>query len=424
MSNHLAPATVTAALKQLLQDALDADVPGAKAQVGRPEASGDDATPLVNIFLYQATPNAAARNSHMPARRGDGRMSGPSAVALDLHYLISFIGTASGYGPELLLGTVARALEHKPVITRAAIEKAIDENPGVLDATDLHRASETVRIHQGSLTLDDLSKLWSVLFQVPYVLSVAYTCSPVLIETAQSGSGGPPVTRVTVGTLLMGGPVLEGVEAQAGAAAPITWGGGIAIKGRGLDRSGLALRIGGLDADLTAATITATRIELPLTAAIFGAYELKAGPVLVEAMLPPPPGMGPHMARVTGRATFLLRPRLAANAVTTTPPAGPNGPVDGSLTIGFSPAIRKGQQARLMLDGQALAVVGSYQLAHAPVADADYPAAELTFPFTGVRQDSYHLQAVVDGVTSAPEIDLDPQSPTFREITGPTVAIP
>jgi hypothetical protein len=426
MSNHLAIATLTAALKQTVQDALDEDVPGAKARVGRPEDGGDqDAMPIVNLFLYQATPNANGRNAHLPSRNADGRLRGPSVVAMDLHYLFSFYGAANTYAPERLLGSVARALEHSPLVTRATIEKVIDENPGILDESDLQRAPEVVRASPANLSIDDLSKLWSVLFQVPYVLSVAYKCAPVFIETTLAGSPGPPVTQVNLATLTLGGPVIDTVEAAGGKAVPIVWGETVVFKGRGLSRSGLILRVGALDADLANAVVTVDRIELPLTAVSFGGAELKAGPVVAEAVLPPPQGAPAHLSRVSDRAPFALRAKLtlAADAVDAQP-AQPGEPIDGTITVTFAPKIANGQDVRLLLDERAANAPKSYQLKPEPLADNLFPASELVFPFQDVRAGSYHLQALVDGTASAPEIDLNPASPTFRQIVGPTVVIP
>jgi hypothetical protein len=41
---------------------------------------------------------------------------------------------------------------------------------------------ENVKLTPISLSLEELSNLWSVFFQVPYALSVAYEAAAVLIE--------------------------------------------------------------------------------------------------------------------------------------------------------------------------------------------------------------------------------------------------
>jgi hypothetical protein len=144
----------------------------------------------------------------------------------------------------VLLGVVTRALEHRPIIGRELIEKAIEESGSVLDDTDLHRAAERVRLTPINLSIDDLSKLWSVMFQVPYVLSTAYKCSTVLIESVESGGAGPPVTSVGLGVVTLGGPIIDAVESAVGPGAPIVWGGSLVLRGKGLDRDGMILRVG------------------------------------------------------------------------------------------------------------------------------------------------------------------------------------
>ena len=71
MSNYLAVATVTAALQDVLQPAVSQAVGLAKVGFSRPDSSNQQ-TPLVNIYLYQVTPNAAYRNADLPTRRADG----------------------------------------------------------------------------------------------------------------------------------------------------------------------------------------------------------------------------------------------------------------------------------------------------------------------------------------------------------------
>jgi hypothetical protein len=91
MSNFLAIATVTAALRQTLNAVAGIDVPGAEVTTMRPdEPTNTDAR--VNIYLYQVTPNAAWRNADLPTRRNDGGLVQRPQVALDLHYLLTFYG--------------------------------------------------------------------------------------------------------------------------------------------------------------------------------------------------------------------------------------------------------------------------------------------------------------------------------------------
>ena len=70
MSNHLAIATVTATLRDMLQEVASQAVSEATATIKRPEKAGDSAqdSAAVNIFLYQVTPNTAWRKDLTPIR--------------------------------------------------------------------------------------------------------------------------------------------------------------------------------------------------------------------------------------------------------------------------------------------------------------------------------------------------------------------
>ncbi len=77
MSNFLAVATVTAALRLMLQGAAETDVPGALVSTERPDTRQNGAaSPGVNIFLYRVLPNAALRNADLPTRGTGGSSCG------------------------------------------------------------------------------------------------------------------------------------------------------------------------------------------------------------------------------------------------------------------------------------------------------------------------------------------------------------
>src|SRR4051812_22204759 len=120
MSNHLAIATVTAALRNRLTDATNADLPGASVTNERPNASGLPEKGI-NIFLYQVTPNVAFRNRDAPTRRADATLQRRSSIALDLHYMLSFYGTDETWEPQILLGSAARAMHSRPALPREEI---------------------------------------------------------------------------------------------------------------------------------------------------------------------------------------------------------------------------------------------------------------------------------------------------------------
>ena len=187
MSNYLAPATVTAALKIALENALTTDALGFNhsVDIGRPDDIDDNGNQAgVNIYLYQVTPNTAWRNADLPTRNGRGALVQRPRVALDLHYLLTFFGDESALQDQRLLGSVIATLHEQPLLTQAMIEAAMADTDfsTFLNNSDLANEIEQVKFSPISFNLEELSKLWSVFFQTAYRLSVAYVASLVFIE--------------------------------------------------------------------------------------------------------------------------------------------------------------------------------------------------------------------------------------------------
>src|SRR6266508_1493021 len=132
---------------------------GAGVSVTRPGAGGNGTPPpSVNIFLYQATPNAAWRGDDLPTRRPDGRLVRRPQAALDLHYLLTFYGEEKTFVPQRLLGRVTRVLHAKPVLSRAMVTDALAEaaqDPDLVNTdvseSDLANAVDLVRVTPSAL---------------------------------------------------------------------------------------------------------------------------------------------------------------------------------------------------------------------------------------------------------------------------------
>ncbi|HRJ53111.1 MAG TPA: DUF4255 domain-containing protein [Candidatus Thiothrix moscowensis] len=215
MSNHLAIATVTATLGQLVINALaSSGVENVNVEYGRPtgDIGGSGAAARkAHIHLYQVTPDAARRNDDTPTRDSTGRLVSRPRTALNLHYLIVFYGDAKTFEPERMLGAVVRNLHARPLLSSQMIRDVVSGNPA-LQASNLADAPDRVRFTPAVVSMDELSKLWSVFFQTPYALSVAYDANVVLIDAEESGPAAAPV--------LSRGEEDRGAEAIADAQSP------------------------------------------------------------------------------------------------------------------------------------------------------------------------------------------------------------
>ncbi|HLF26602.1 MAG TPA: DUF4255 domain-containing protein [Anaerolineae bacterium] len=195
MSNFLGVATVTATLSQVLQAAVQSDVPGATVKTLRPDGLADLTQEKgINVYLYRVSPNAAWRNADLPTRRVDGTLAQRPQSALDLHYLLSFFGDEAQLEPQRLLGSALTALHAQPILARERIRQTISNQVfSYLGDSDLADQVELVRFTPVPLSLEELSKLWSAFYQIPYALSTAYQASVVLLEAEATPQPALPV---------------------------------------------------------------------------------------------------------------------------------------------------------------------------------------------------------------------------------------
>jgi Pvc16 N-terminal domain len=273
MSNFLAVATVTSALRHLLLEWVQNDVPGIDVTTARPDAQGGAGMPGrgVNVYLYRVAPNPQLRNFNRPDRSDNGLLTALPQLALNLHYLLSFYGDEDLLEPQRVLGSAATALHTIPVLTAERITQLLTgaNPPQFLNGSDLADQVESVKLTPSDLSLEDLSKLWSVFFQTPYVLSMAFEASVVLINPRLTPAPSLPVRQYQLGVIPMAEPVITSVVAQAGDTVPITPGSDARVRGQALRRdppSTVEVLVGG-EVVIPAETRD-TRLDLALPAGL------------------------------------------------------------------------------------------------------------------------------------------------------------
>jgi hypothetical protein len=210
VSNALAIASVTAVLKDLLDNGLiDRNV---SSTIGGPvtisalppdrvKTGTSDPTQL-NLFLYHVMPNPGWRNVDQPSRNGRGeRLSNPP-LALDLFYLLTAYGKQD-FEAEILLGYAMQLLHETPVLTRNAIRRSLSPTSPVgggllppplnaLPASELAEQVELIKLTLQPTNTEETSKLWSAI-QSNYRPSVAYQASVVLVESTRPARSPLPV---------------------------------------------------------------------------------------------------------------------------------------------------------------------------------------------------------------------------------------
>jgi hypothetical protein len=201
MSTALALASVTALLKDLLENGLASA--GVTAKIGGDATvsalppdrvgSGADEKAQLNVFLYHVTPFSAMR-LEPPSRSANGNRR----LALELHYLLTAYG-AQDYQTEILLGYALQLLHESPVLERERIRttlaalshtrdrRVIPAPQAALASSALADQVETIRITPEFLSTEEISKLWSAL-QAKFRPSATYKVSAVFIDSVKDGS--------------------------------------------------------------------------------------------------------------------------------------------------------------------------------------------------------------------------------------------
>lgn len=408
MSNYLAIATVTATLQDILQEAALKAVPGAQVTTNRPvKSSGAQDPASINLFLYQVAPNTALRNADLPTRNAAGQLTQRPQVALNLYYLLSFQGSDLELVPQRLMGSALIALHTRPVLTPDRINR-MTQATSYLAQSNLADQVELVKFSLLSLNLEEMSKLWSVFFQMPYVLSTVYQASVVLIEADQAvPPAALPVLERNIYVAPLHRPQIDQVGSADGLDQPITAGSVLVILGRDLQGDSTSVLLGG--DEWVPQVVSDTRIVLPLAGSSAGAARLRAGvqgvQVIQTAMLGTPPM--PHRGVESNVAAVVLHPTLTAASAS-------GRAAKASVTVRVNPPVRAGQRVVLLLNEIGSDQPAAYAIvASPPITDTD----AIKFPTSGVKAGQYIVRLQVDGAESL--TNLDPQRSNF----GPEVTI-
>jgi hypothetical protein len=403
MSNSLALAAVTSSIRFVIDRALQqthsGPVGGARVVTVRPDelsATGLEGDPAINVYCYLATPNHAWNLTDLPTRRSNGSLVNRPVAALDLHYLISCVGKEPELEPQRLLGRVVGALATTSLLSRDVVSAAMDlyaqeTETSFLGDSDLANDVELVKLAPATLSLEEMSKLWGVL-DTPYLLSLTYLATVVLVTADVTPSVALPVQERTIAVTASGPPRLADVAPEP-RTAPVEAGSTLVLRGSDLVGPGLRVRIG--PALLApAAGANAQELRVVLT------DDVPAGLHAVQVIHRTPAGPGGlPPARVTATSAalpVLVRPTAAVTATSAT-----------TVTLALSPPLQEGQRLTVVLGRVDPGPAGApdvLTLSQPPVAEADAPLAEVALPRTAIPNGHWLVRVQVDGADSLPEL--------------------
>lgn len=454
MSNALAIASVSAVLKDLLNNAaIDHQLSSAVGNVtvsalppDRVLVDGTTETSRINLFMYQVTQNQGWRNVDLPSRDASGQRTDNPPLGLDLHYLISAYG-ASELHAEILLGYALQLLHETPILTRDAIRRTLAPAspvtgsilPAPLDtltASELADQVEQIRLTPEPMSVEEISKLWGAI-QSHYRPTAAYQASVVLIESRRSTRSALPVAddRRRIYVVPFRFPYVERVVNVAGEMAPIAVGATLEIRGRDLLGDQTLINLDGIELPLTAAA-TPESISLPLSSPLpVGLHAGVRGIQVLHRLKMGDPETD-HRGFESNVAAFVLRPTITngpvipaadvMNLVSSTETI--DGVVvqlrAGELRLRFDPKVGKEQRVTLLLN-ELNAAPGtspnSYTFAALTgngVTGSGTETGTIRIPFRRVVAGTYLVRVQVNGAESL----LTPDGSGL--LTTPRVALP
>ncbi|WP_207931356.1 DUF4255 domain-containing protein [Streptomyces sp. 8K308] len=404
MSNALAIATVSEALRLLLAENLGPEIDEAVNVETRRPPTEPPAVPTITVFLYQVTPNASLRNHDAPTRAADGTLLRRPTAAVDLHYLITGYGEESELTGQRLIGAVVRTLHESPTLSRELIEQAV-LNSSHLAGSDLAVSPQRVRFTPTQMDIDETSKLWGMLHHTPYALSVVYQATLVLLEGRADPAAGKPVLRRTVTAVPGLRPRLERIASRPTGAddtttpteGPVPLGRDLVLTGTGLAAGPVTADLGPRQVPVPAEHVTDTQVVLTPP------DDLPPGPHRLRLVYGGAArGLESNAATLARQPSLVGQPELADRAG--------DDLVSGTLELRLDTPVGEEQRVELLLDELR---PPEDRRAHSHRFRAPFPAPEpddahaLRLPFKDVRPTAYLVRVQVDGVPSVIEPAAD-----------------
>ncbi|MGK7947801.1 MAG: DUF4255 domain-containing protein [Xenococcaceae cyanobacterium] len=420
MSNYLAIATVTATLQRILQDTVQADVEGARVTTVRPDNVGRGIPETgVNIFLYRVAP-LNWRNQDLPGRRSTGELQQRPRIALELNYIITCYGNEVELEPQRLLGSVVRTMHSQPILKPEAIRNTLEDSSfRYLRESDLPHQVELVKFAPLGLSTEDLSKIWSIFFQTPYSLSLAYQGSVVLIESQDIPRRALPVREPRFG-ITPQKPVINKVTSldrttevwQSAEDRLILANSTIAIEGLRLQGTNNLVRIRGVD--VIPQSVSDDKIIVDLST--IPNRDLRAGVQGIQVLK-----QNERQQRINESNVFplVILPTLQKLVVEAIRPIG-----DEQYTVRVriiaQPTLGKNQRLNLILNSTTGERDREYVFKIPPQeADTDRIITEIS----PIAPGEYLARLQVDGVESLLTIDTDRNSPNYQKYIAPLLVV-
>ncbi|MFM7603455.1 MAG: DUF4255 domain-containing protein [Pseudanabaena sp.] len=419
MSNYLAIATVTATLQRVLQAVIQQDIEGARATTLPPGGISTGAPEVgVNIFLYQVTSNPALANYDSTPNRAKGNPLNRQ-VAIDLFYMMSCYGNDAELQPQRVLGSVVSTLVDKRILTPELIRSTCNDStfPFLVDS-DLADQIQQVHIVPVDISLEDLSKAWSVFYQVPYVLSIAYRACLVIVEGRENFQRALPIRDASPAGLapFPASPYIEQVVAQGSRFEPIVIGSVMIIRGRNLQSQTVEIHIG----DLVISPTSVQDREIIFSLENMALPQIQAGVQSLQVIH----RIGSTSPLITNAISsnvmpFVLCPTIVNISVNQLEEIEDNLR-SAVVMVQLDVLVRERQKVVLALNEWTSDSPSVYLFDRPPLPS---DVSNIEFPVTNIKAGEYLVRIRIDGAESKLGVDDDPDSPTYNWYDSPRVTI-
>ena len=314
-------------------------------------------------------------------------------LGIDLHYLLTAYGNNDDeLSSQKTLAEAIRVLHENPVFTRDLIELGInDSDLSDIDSSDLAEQVEHVKITMQSLSLEDLTKIWSSFFKTgSYRISVSYKVTVVLLDGKKEPRSTMPVGKVNSYVYAIQAPVITYIEPQM---VPWTSGGTeIKVVGRNLKADTVKIDLGeGLDVEGMPEPTSVSAGELAVAIPDTVAPGIKQVRVLHPLSIGTPETL--HKGLESNKALFAIVPVITA----VSPASVARG---AKLTIKFEPPINLEQDVK--------AIISTYKPLKAgwPTAGpTTTDTVQVTIPADYATNKDLPVRLIVDSAESQPDED-------------------
>ncbi|MEH2423245.1 MAG: DUF4255 domain-containing protein [Nostoc sp.] len=404
MSNALSIATVTAVIKNLLENGLVSDaiaasvgdvlvtaLPPDKVQVGSDERA------QINLFLYHVTQN---RNVDWISQEYRSRYTTSNTnstnppLALDLHYVLTAYGPKD-FQAEILLGYAMQMLHKLPNITSETIENALKNAAETstssvfsqaitgLSVSNLALKVGQMKVSPAFLTMEETSRIWSAL-QTNYRPSATYQVSMVLIESDST-------EKLEVLDLMLSEPIIEKVTMPAQVEAHITVGSTLLIQGKQLRGDITKVRLSNIDKLFTPFDVQDTQVSIQVPPLCVGVQSVQ---IIHESLV----SKEQHNLVESNVMPFVLHPKITVETLHTTSLQGNDEDLRSiDISVKFSPKVGKDQRVILQLNRISNNEPVTYScLVPTQTEDAD----AIAIPLQNIKLGEYLVRVKVDGAES------------------------